>query len=109
MGEGISPRVMGLSACSACRKPLQAEPTSYRGLDTYRSDLIERFWNFGVDYTKGHVLARYLTEATRNRPAYGWARGHRDDPGEVNGVSPESMYYFGTLPSPSNTAIQDRP
>jgi hypothetical protein len=49
-------------------------------LDTYRSDLMERFWDLGVDYSDGHGLASYLTHSTKNRPAYGWARRHRDDP-----------------------------
>lgn len=49
-------------------------------LETYQSELMERFWALGVDYTKGHSLAECLASSTRNRPAYGWARRHRDDP-----------------------------
>jgi len=58
--------------------PTRVDPETV--LDTYQSDLMERFWSFGVDYTRDHVLAHYLTSSTRNRPAYGWARRHRDDP-----------------------------
>jgi hypothetical protein len=49
-------------------------------LDTYDLTLMERFWEHGVDYTREHVLARYLSRETKNKPAYGWARRHRDDP-----------------------------
>ena len=46
----------------------------------YQSELMERFWVLGVDYTKGHTFADCLASNTRNRPAYGWARRHQDDP-----------------------------
>jgi hypothetical protein len=49
-------------------------------LDTYDATLMERFWEHGVDYAEEHVLARYLSRETKNKPAYGWARRHRDDP-----------------------------
>jgi hypothetical protein len=49
-------------------------------LDTYDVTLMERFWGYGVDYTREHVLALYLARETKNKPAYGWARRHRDDP-----------------------------
>jgi hypothetical protein len=49
-------------------------------LDTYDVTLMERFWDHGIDYTRDHVLALYLSRETKNKPAYGWARRHRDDP-----------------------------
>ena len=49
-------------------------------LETYQSELMQRFWELGVDYAKEHALAECLASNTRNRPAYGWARRHRDDP-----------------------------
>jgi hypothetical protein len=60
-----------------------AEPKStspFLILDTYRVEVMERFWALGVDYAKGHELADYLSGSTRNRPAYGWARRHHDEP-----------------------------
>jgi hypothetical protein len=47
---------------------------------TYRSDLIERFWNAGLDFVKDHAFAWYLSEHSSNRPLYGWAKRHRADP-----------------------------
>ena len=49
-------------------------------LETYQSELMQRFWELGVDYAKDHALAECLASNTRKRPAYGWARRHRDDP-----------------------------
>lgn len=58
--------------------PLWVDP--YTIVDSYDADLIERFWMLGVDLTGDHVLARALSEHSSNRPAYGWARRHKDDP-----------------------------
>lgn len=49
-------------------------------LSTYDADLYEKFWNLGVDFTRDHELARTLSDHSSNRPAYGWARRHADDP-----------------------------
>jgi hypothetical protein len=49
-------------------------------LDTYDTAIIERFWAAGLDYTRSWALARYMAEHSSNRPLYGWARRHRDDP-----------------------------
>jgi hypothetical protein len=49
-------------------------------LATYRTDLFDRFWAAGVDYTKDDCLARYVAKTTSNRPLYGWVRRHRDEP-----------------------------
>jgi hypothetical protein len=49
-------------------------------LTTYDSDLYERFWQFGVHFTRDHALAHALAEHSSNRPGYGWARRHNDDP-----------------------------
>lgn len=49
-------------------------------LDTYDVSLMESFWESGVDLTKEHVLAQTLALETSNKPAYGWAKRHRDDP-----------------------------
>ena len=54
----------------------QVEPAEV--LDTYRVDLMERFWEGGVDYTKDHVLARHLASNSSNRPLYGWAKRHQE-------------------------------
>lgn len=49
-------------------------------LGTYEAELYERFWQLGVDFTRDHELARTLSDHSSNRPAYGWARKHGDDP-----------------------------
>ncbi len=49
-------------------------------IDTYEVETMERFWEAGVDLTKGHDLALTLARVTGNKPAYGWAKRHRDDP-----------------------------
>ena len=50
-------------------------------LDSYDSALFDRFFlEFGVDFTKGHALAFELVLNSSNRPAYGWAKRHKDDP-----------------------------
>ena len=58
--------------------PLRVDP--YAVLDTYQSGLFERFRGLGVDLTAGHALADTLAHHTRNKPLYGWAKRHRDDP-----------------------------
>jgi len=58
--------------------PNHADP--YFILDTYQRTLMDRFWDLGVDFSQDNTLASYLSEATRNKPAYGWARRHRSDP-----------------------------
>lgn len=58
-----------------------AEPTKVNGqnvLDTYRADLIERFWQAGVDYTDDPGFPAYLAH-TVNKPLYGWLRQNRSD------------------------------
>jgi hypothetical protein len=57
--------------------PLRAD--LYEVLSTYDSDLYERCWRLGVDFTRDHALARTLADHSSNRPAYGWARRHKDD------------------------------
>lgn len=58
--------------------PKRASPEVVLG--THSATLIRRFWDFGVDYTRGHRLADVLSRDTGNRAAYGWARKHREDP-----------------------------
>jgi hypothetical protein len=58
--------------------PQKADPESV--LDTYQIDVMERFWSLGLDLTDSNTLAHYLASRTRNRPAYGWAKRHREDP-----------------------------
>jgi hypothetical protein len=58
--------------------PKEVDPDAV--LETYQTDLMERFWQFGLDYTKEHRLAHYLASSTRNKPAYGLAKRHKDDP-----------------------------
>jgi hypothetical protein len=58
-----------------------AEPTKVKGqsvLDTYRADLIGRFWQTGVDYTDDPEFPAYLAH-TVNKPLYGWLRQNRSD------------------------------
>jgi ankyrin repeat protein len=58
-----------------------AEPTKvhvYHVLDTYRTDLIERFWQAGLDYSADASFVSYLAE-TPNKPLYGWLKHHRSE------------------------------
>ncbi len=58
-----------------------ADPAKVNGqnvVDTYRSDLIDRFWRAGVDYTVDRDFPVYLTH-TVNKPLYGWLRQNRSD------------------------------
>jgi hypothetical protein len=57
--------------------PLRAD--LYEVLSTYDSDLYERCWRLGMDFTREHALAHTLSDHSSNRPAYGWARRHKDD------------------------------
>lgn len=43
---------------------------------TYRSDLMERFRDLGVDLTAHHELAYALAYHTRNKPLFGFAKRH---------------------------------
>lgn len=45
--------------------------------DTYKTDLFQRFQNFGIDLTEGHALAKALAYHTSNRPLFGFAKRHR--------------------------------
>jgi hypothetical protein len=58
--------------------PLRVD--AYSAVSSYDADIIERLWTLGVDVTQDHVLARALGEHSSNRPAYGWARRHKNDP-----------------------------
>lgn len=49
--------------------------TAYYVIDTYKSDLIDRFWTAGLDYAKDPEFVAH----TVNKPLYGWLRGHRSD------------------------------
>ena len=58
-----------------------ADPTKVRTfyvVETYKTDLIDRFWTAGVDYTadREFVLSRARTV---NKPLYGWLRRERAD------------------------------
>jgi hypothetical protein len=58
-----------------------AEPTNVRTenvVDTYKTDLIDRFWKAGVDYTDDPAFVPYLVH-TVNKPLYGWLRRNRSD------------------------------
>ena len=57
--------------------PTAADPDAV--LDTYQLELMERFWDLGLDLTRDRSLASYLAESTRNKPAYGWAKRHCED------------------------------
>jgi hypothetical protein len=58
--------------------PTAADPDAV--LDTYQLSLMERFWDLGLDLTRDRSLAYYLSEKTSNKPAYGWAKRHHEDP-----------------------------
>jgi len=49
-------------------------------LETYDSKLFERFRELGVELTAGHELAEALGYHTSNKPLFGYARHHRQDP-----------------------------
>lgn len=56
-----------------------ADPTKVQAdnvLNTFSSDLIERFWQSGVDFTDDPGFIRYLA-STVNKPLYGWLRRNR--------------------------------
>lgn len=53
---------------------------AYDVLDTYESELYDRFTAFGLDLTKDHALAFELARHSSNRPAYGWAKRHASEP-----------------------------
>ena len=58
-----------------------ADPTNIRAenvLDTYRTDLIDRFWRAGVNYAADPGFVDYLAR-TVNKPLYGWMRRNRAD------------------------------
>jgi len=58
-----------------------ADPTvvqTYNVIDTYKTDLIDRFWQAGADYTADPGFALYLA-STVNKPLYGWLRRNRSD------------------------------
>lgn len=48
-------------------------------LDTYQTELYERFHAMGVDFTKDHALADSLAYHTSNKPLYGFVKRHRDE------------------------------
>jgi hypothetical protein len=48
-------------------------------LSTYQLQLMERFWDLGLDLTRDKSLAYYLADTSSNKPAYGWAKRHHDD------------------------------
>ena len=58
-----------------------ADPTNvstYNVVDTYKTDLIDRFWKAGVDYSVDPEFGLYLAH-TANKPLYGWLRRNRSD------------------------------
>ena len=58
-----------------------ADPTRVQTcnvIDTYKTDLIDRFWRAGVDYTADAEFVQSLAH-TANKPLYGWLRRNRSD------------------------------
>lgn len=51
---------------------------TYSVIDTYKSDLIDRFWKAGLDFSADPEFASYLAH-TVNKPLYGWLRRNRSD------------------------------
>src|SRR5262249_27137333 len=48
-------------------------------IDTYKTELIDRFWRAGVDYAADRGFVSSLASRA-NKPLYGWMRRHRSDP-----------------------------
>ena len=48
-------------------------------LETYSSELYERYLAAGYDFTRGHAIAAMLGYGTSNRPLYGFAKRHRSE------------------------------
>lgn len=65
--------------------PTVADPEAV--LDTYQVSMMDRFWDLGLDLTRDRCLASYLSETTSNKPAYGWAKRHAEDPRVANALS----------------------
>jgi len=58
-----------------------ADPTRVQTcnvIDTYRTDLIDRFWRAGLDYAGDAEFVLSLAH-TGNKPLYGWLRRNRTD------------------------------
>ena len=58
-----------------------ADPSTVRAyniIDTYKTDLIDRFWKAGVDYSMDPEFGLYLAH-TVNKPLYGWLWRNRSD------------------------------
>jgi len=51
----------------------------YTVLETYNTDLYERFWAAGYDMTEGHTMASVLGHSTSNRPLFGFVKRHREE------------------------------
>lgn len=65
--------------------PTAADPDAV--LDTYQVSMMERFWALGCDLTRERSLTYYLSERTRNKPAYGWAKHQWEDPRVANALA----------------------
>jgi hypothetical protein len=53
----------------------------YTVLETYNTDLYERFWASGYDLTERYAMASVLGHNTSNRPLFGFVERHRaEDP-----------------------------
>lgn len=55
--------------------PLRTSPAFV--LESYDTDLFERFSDLGLDLTDGHAMASALGHHSSNKPLYGFARRHR--------------------------------
>ncbi len=47
-------------------------------LDSYETELFERFYALGLDFTQRNAVARALAYSTRNRPLYGFVKRHHE-------------------------------
>lgn len=56
--------------------PTRVRPESV--FESYKTELIDRFWQAGVDYTADSSFVEYLAR-TVNKPLYGWLRRNRSD------------------------------
>lgn len=82
--------------------PTKVEPEYV--LDTYRSDLMERFLSLGTDFITSHPLASYLSYNTRNRPAYGWVKRHKEEPDFAKELA-IALYDVVTAPEAHDKAV----
>ncbi len=56
--------------------PLRVAPEDV--CESYNTELLERFFTLGLDFTADHVLGNMLAEHSSNKPLFGFAKRHRE-------------------------------